>query len=140
MVPRSETAQDDSFERSLSFKKIQGKFRFNLGNNIESDKYDQNDMGFLYDNNEISNFFSMGYYIFQPTKLMLKSSYNLEIDHEMLYNPIAYKEVAIKGQANVIWKNRLSTGLSLRYNFEEQDYNEARTDNQVFIRPPKFNS
>ena len=128
------------FNSSLSFKKIQGKFRFNLGNNIESDKYDHNDMGFLYDNNEISNFFSMGYYIFQPTKLMLKSSYTLEMDHEMLYNPIAYKEVAIKGQANMIWKNRLSTGLSLRYNFEENDYNEARTVNRVFIRPPKFNS
>ena len=82
----------------------------------------------------------MGHYIFQPTKLMLKSSYTLEMDHEMLYNPIAYKEVAIKGQANMIWKNRLSTGLSLRYNFEEHDYNEARTENQVFIRPPKFNS
>ena len=82
----------------------------------------------------------MGYYIFQPTKLMLKSSYTLEMDHEMLYNPIAYKEVAIKGQANMIWKIDYQRGLSLRYNFEEYDYNEARTENQVFIRPPKFNS
>ena len=127
------------FNSSLSFKKIQGKFRFNLSNNIESDKYDHNDMGFLYDNNEISNFLSMGYYIFQPTNLMLKSNYTFELDHEMLYKPITYKEIAIKGQTNVIWINRLSTGLSVRYNFEEHDYNEARTENQRFIRPPKFN-
>ncbi len=130
----------NGFNSSLSFKKIQGKFKFNLSNNIESDKYDHNDMGFLYDNNEISNKLTLGYYIFKPTNLMLKSNYTIDIDHEMLYKPIAYKEVAIKGQTNIIWKNRLSTGLSLRYNFEEHDYNEARTENQVFIRPPKLNS
>ncbi len=130
----------NGFNSLLSIKKIQGKFRFNLTNNIESDKYDHNDMGFLYDNNEISNKLSIGYYIFQPTDLMIKSNYKIDIDHEMLYKPIAYKEVAIKGQTNIIWKNRLSTGLSLRYNFEEHDYNEARTENQVFIRPPKINS
>jgi len=130
----------NGFNSLLSIKKIQGKFRFNLTNNIESDKYDHNDMGFLYDNNEISNKLSIGYYIFQPTDLMIKSNYTIDIDHEMLYKPIAYKEVAIKGQTNIIWKNRLSTGLSLRYNFEEHDYNEARTENQVFIRPPKINS
>lgn len=132
--------KQNGFNSLLSIKKIQGKFRFNLTNNIESDKYDHNDMGFLYDNNEISNKLSLGYYIFQPTDLMIKSNYTIDIDHEILYKPIAYKEVAIKGQTNIIWKNRLSTGLSLRYNFEEHDYNEARIENQVFIRPPKINS
>ena len=29
---------------------------------------------------------------------------------------------------------------TIRYNFEEYDYNEARIDNQVFIRPPHFNT
>ncbi len=128
------------FNSSLSFRKIDGKFRFYLGNNIESDTYDHNDMGFLYDNNEISNALSLGYYIFQPTNLIMTSNYTLDIDHQMLYKPIAYKEIAIKGQAHVVWKNHLFTGLNLRYNFEEHDYNESRIENQVFIRPPKFNS
>ena len=128
------------FNSSLSFRKIDGKFRFYLGNNIESDKYDHNDMGFLYDNNEISNTFSLGYYIFQPTNLMISSDYTLDIDHEMLYKPTSYKEVAIKGQAHVVWKNHLFTGLNLRYNFEEHDYNEARERGRVFIRPPKLNA
>ncbi len=134
------TEKQIGFNSSLSFRKIDGRFRFYLGSNIESDTYDHNDMGFLYDNNEISNAFSLGYYIFQPTNLMIKSNYTLDIDHEMLYKPIAYKEIAIKGQAHVVWKNHLFTGLNLRYNFEEHDYNEARIENQVFIRPPKLNS
>jgi len=134
------TEKQIGFNSSLSFRKIDGRFRFYLGSNIESDTYDHNDMGFLYDNNEISNAFSLGYYIFQPTNLMIKSNYTLNIDHEMLYKPIAYKEIAIKGQAHVVWKNHLFTGLNLRYNFEEHDYNEARIENQVFIRPPKLNS
>ncbi len=134
------TEKQIGFNSSLSFRKIDGRFRFYLGSNIESDTYDHNDMGFLYDNNEISNAFSLGYYIFQPTNLMIKSNYTLDVDHEMLYKPIAYKEIAIKGQAHVVWENHLFTGLNLRYNFEEHDYNEARIENQVFIRPPKLNS
>ena len=43
------------FKSYVHFQKIQGNFRFYLGNNIENDKYDPNDMGFLYDNNEINN-------------------------------------------------------------------------------------
>jgi len=128
------------FNTALDFSKIKGKFRFNFRNNIESDTYDHNDMGFLYDNNEISNSLSMGFYMFQPTNLMIKSNYTLDLDHEMLYKPIAYKEIAIKGQAHIVWKNHLFTGLNLRYNFEEHDYNESRIENQVFIRPPKLNS
>ena len=128
------------FNSSLSFRKIDGRFRFYLGNNIESDTYDHNDMGFLYDNNEISNFFSLSYLTFQPTDLIIKSDYKIDINHEMLYKPIEYKEIAIKGEAQVVWRNHLFTGLNLRYNFEEHDYNEARIENQVFIRPPKINS
>ena len=137
---KTEPEKEIGFSSSLSFKKIQGNFRFNFSNSIESDKYNHNDMGFLYDNNEINNFLSLGYYIFQPTNLMIKSNYSLDLNHEILYNPIAYKDFSIKGQTNIIWNNRLSTGLNVRYNFEEHDYNEARRSNQIFIRPPKFNS
>ena len=59
---KTEPEKEIGFSSSLSFKKIQGNFRFNFSNSIESDKYDHNDMGFLYDNNEINNCI-MGYYI-----------------------------------------------------------------------------
>ena len=62
-------------------------------------------MGFLYDNNEISTDLGFGYYIFEPTSLIIKGDYNLHINHQMLYKPISYKELNVNGTAHIIWKN-----------------------------------
>ena len=127
----------------LSFikaEKIKGKFRFQMSNYIESDRYDHNDLGYLRDNNEVVTNLGLGYYIFEPIGKIIKAEAEFEAEHKMLYKPFDYKQLELESKFHVVWKNHLFTGISTKYNFEEHDYNESRTSGRVFLRPARLNS
>ena len=127
----------------LSFikaEKIKGKFRFQMSNYIESDRYDHNDLGYLRDNNEVVTNSGLGYYIFEPIGKIIKAEAEFEAEHKMLYKPFDYKQLELESKFHVVWKYHLFTGISTKYNFEEHDYNESRTSGRVFLRPARLNS
>ena len=127
----------------LSFikaEKIKGKFRFQMSNYIESDRYDHNDLGYLRDNNEVVTNLGLGYYIFEPIGKIIKAEAEFEAEHKMLYKPFNYKQLELESKFHVVWKNHLFTGISTKYNFEEHDYNESRISGRVFLRPARLNS
>lgn len=124
------------FSSLASIKKINNTIQYSFRNYIESDEYDINDMGFLYQNNEINNEYRLSYNIFSPINKILRGSMEIATEHKMLYKPILYNALIIKSENELIWKNHLYTKLGIRYFFEEHDYFESRADDQKFIRPP----
>ena len=52
------------FSTFVNIQKINGHIQYKLQNYIESDNYNINDMGFLYQNNEINNSANLSYNIF----------------------------------------------------------------------------
>jgi len=124
----------------IKAEKIKGKFRFEISNYIESNKYDHNDLGYLRDNNEVVTNLGLGYYIFEPIGKIIKAETEFEAEHKMLYKPFDYKQLELESKLHVVWKNHLFTGISAKYNFEEHDYNEARLSGRVFLRPARLNS
>ena len=138
---KDENSQN-GFSSSFSLYNINGNTRFRLNNYIESDQYDINDMGFLYQNNEVNTSTSIGYNIFssdhkiaQKLKI-LKGEIKLSTEHQMLYKPFKESKIITKLDAWVVNTKHLWMNLKLRYFFEEKDYFEARQENQVFIKPP----
>ncbi|HYE53933.1 MAG TPA: DUF5916 domain-containing protein, partial [Chitinophagaceae bacterium] len=95
----------DGFTNYIEFAKVSGRFQFSLNNNIESDKYDPNDLGILQAPNEMVNEAEFSYNIYQPTKRFLNQYYNLEIRQSYLYKPMVYQRTEIVTSAMVIFKN-----------------------------------
>ena len=124
------------FSSLLNIQKISGEIQYQIQNYIESDKYDINDMGFLYQNNEINNEVNLSYNIFKPIKNILRGQFSLSVEHKMLYKPSLYNELILKWDNHFVFTNHLFFNYGLRYFFEENDHFEARKDNQNFIRPP----
>jgi len=124
------------FSSLLNIQKISGEIQYQIQNYIESDKYDINDMGFLYQNNEINNEVNLSYNIFKPMKNILRGQFLLSVEHKMLYKPSLYNELILKWDNHFVFTNHLFFKYGLRYFFEENDHFEARKDNQNFIRPP----
>jgi len=123
----------------LKLEKIKGNFRFDMSNYIESNKYDHNDLGYLRDNNEVVTNFGLSYNIFEPIGKIIKADTELWGNHKTLYKPMEYKQLEIESKTHIVWKNHLFTGMSIKYNFEEHDYNESRESGRVFIRPARLN-
>ncbi len=124
---------------SVSFEKISGKFLFQLSQNVESDKYDPNDMGYLENNNEFENELEIRYNIYDPFWKILYTKNTLSIDQSSLYAPRKFVELNMELNTFTTFKNHLSVSLNFNTSPGEVfDYFEAREPGRVFIQPANF--
>ena len=139
---KDELMKESGFSTFLNIQKINGNLKYGIQNYIESDQYDINDMGFLYQNNEINNSANISYNVFSSDEKIakkmniLKGGISFGLEHKMLYKPFTYNKLITKFDAWAVNTNHLWMNLKIRYFLEEHDYFESRIENQVFIRPP----
>ena len=118
----------DGYTTELNAGKVSGKWRWNTGASIESDKYDPNDLGFLSNNNSVEQYGEVSLNYNNPTKKYLSHSYSLGYKNTYLYKPFKWSSFELEGGANFLFKNfwdanfRMST-RPIRFN----DFFESRT-------------
>ncbi|MBN1252518.1 MAG: carbohydrate binding family 9 domain-containing protein [Bacteroidales bacterium] len=146
----SEGAVSQIFEDSLdanfgyrsyiSFSKQSGQFRFSISNNIESDTYNPNDLGYLQSNNEVSYYSWIAYNFYKPVWRLLNMYNTLDLYYSKLYNPDEYSQILTSFNSNMTFKNHLTLGWYLEFElFEKHDYFESRVDGRMFIKPTNNN-
>ncbi|HEY4651642.1 MAG TPA: DUF5916 domain-containing protein [Pontibacter sp.] len=124
---------------NVGFNKISGNLRFGLNHHVESNTYEINDLGFLSNNNEISNSASISYNFYQPIWKFLSWNNSMSVSHSMLYAPREFVSTSMSASTNVRFRNFMSAN----WNFgirpgNAYDYFEARSFPQVFIKPPAY--
>lgn len=128
----------DGFTNYIEFAKVSGKFQYGISNNIESDKYDPNDLGILRAPNEVLTEAKLSYNIFQPTKRFLNQYYNLNIIQAYLYKPMVYQRTEIIASGLWIFKNFWDLRLQLSSSPEWfNDYFELQTPSDPRATPRK---
>jgi hypothetical protein len=127
----------DGFNTTIRFAKVSGRVQYNFSNNIESDKYDPNDLGYLVSPNEITNRGGISYIQFTPTKHFLTYHYSLTAFYTRLYKPNAYGNFQM--QASGFWylRNFWDVTLSFGY-FARQDDYFVLFQPGLFVSRPKF--
>ena len=129
------------FSGMLSATKNSGNYRYKLYTFFEDDKYNPNDLGFLYSNNEISNGIDIGYEQLNENDKFIFSKYYLFIKHQSLFTDNKFVNLEIEGETKFMLKNYLFLMLKTIINpYEINDYYEARTDdlNSPVIRSKKY--
>jgi hypothetical protein len=122
---------------NFNIGKQRGKWVYGLGVLQESDTYDPNDLGFIYNNNNRILEVSGGYRDFKPkwdylNRLMIGASASIA----GLYAPRHYTGAYLNGNITLVSKNFNAAGL--RYNgslTESFDFFEPRQWGSYFIRP-----
>jgi Domain of unknown function (DUF5916)/Carbohydrate family 9 binding domain-like len=95
----------DGFNTTVGYSKVGGKWRYAFTNNIESDQYDPNDLGFLTAANKINSTASLSYNQFTPTKNFISYNYGITLRYNMNYDPRAYAAFRIDSRAFWYFKN-----------------------------------
>jgi len=127
------------FKANTEFEKVKGNLRFKLENNIESETFDPNDLGYIQQNNEFSNEIEAEYQVFKPRYFYNNWNFRLRFHHIMLYNPFTYSKSFLSMNGHITLKNNMSMGFfSGRSLTDEHDYFEPRTDGYVYIQPSDF--
>ena len=109
-----ENAKNETgFASFQMFEKSSGNFKFNIAQNIVSQKYNINDLGFLNKNNEVEQSGSVSYQIFKPRGKLRRASFDLNISRNMLYKPQVYSSTNINSGVRIHLTNFFSTGISI---------------------------
>lgn len=129
----------DGYNTTLSFGKVSGNWQYSFSGNVESKKYDPNDLGILFAANEFTYKGSLTYRIFKPTSNFITYSYTISPRLQYLYEPNAFNRFDITGKAFWVFKNFWD--LSFTFNILpgwEHNYFELRTDGRYLRYPTNF--
>lgn len=127
----------DGFNTLLRLGKVSGKIQYYVQNNIESDRYDPNDLGILLANNEVSYSGQISYNQFTPKGNFLTYNYKLSANYGWLYKPYAYTHLRLTGSGFWVFKNFWDVTFTLGSSpYSENDYFVLNTPGRYAKRPP----
>jgi Domain of unknown function (DUF5916)/Carbohydrate family 9 binding domain-like len=129
----------EGFRGYIEFIKTSGKFRFGIGNDIVSKKFDINDLGINFQTNYITGYTNISYRILQPTKTF--NSFSIRNNNYVEINKETSKVQSydVNFNCNVSDKGNNYFGMGINGNpYEVYDYYSPRTDGRFVIQPRKI--
>ena len=130
------------FAGMLSASKNSGNYRYQLFSSFEDDKYNPNDLGFLYSNNEITNGLDIGYEQLQENDNFIWRKHYLFVRNQTLFTDNKFVNLEIEAENKFMLKNYLFAMFKIIVNpYQKNDYYEARTNdlNNPVIRSESIN-
>lgn len=95
----------NGFTSTAAFGKVSGIIQYKASVNIESDKYDPNDLGFLTNNNAFDYSGNFAYVVNKPTRRFLNHNYKLSFANSYLYKPFNWSGFQVNASAFFLFKN-----------------------------------
>ncbi len=129
----------DGYNTTLRYEKVGGKWNYFISGNVESKKYDPNDMGILTAPNEVTYKGSLSYRQPQPTKNFITYSYSINPTLQYLYKPYGYSLFNVT--ANAFWVFLNFWDVSITGSVipgKEHNYFELRTDGRYLRYPANY--
>ncbi|MCW3117427.1 MAG: hypothetical protein JWM28_1509 [Chitinophagaceae bacterium] len=133
------TDKYDGFNTYLRFGKVSGKWQFYVLNNVESEKYDPTDLGYLEAPNEVTYQGNVSYNQFTPTKTFLTHSYSFDVRAMYLSEPYAFNRFDLTGTAFGVFRNFWDVTLTaILTPLKEHNYFELRTPGKYLEYPLNY--
>lgn len=95
----------NGFTGRLALGKVSGIIQYRAAVNIESDKYDPNDLGFLLNNNSFEYNGNISYNIVNPTRYFLNYNVRFSFANTYLYKPFVWSGLRLNANAFFLFKN-----------------------------------
>ncbi len=134
-----DNVSDDGYAYSLDLSKTSGQLIGGIGGSVESKYYDPNDLGFLYNANEMVGYGWLSYNIYEPFGAFNNLWSNLNIWYGGLQDPAVYTGWGIDGNVGVNTRQFFTFGANFEVNPSEgHDYFEPRVDGRDFIIPENY--
>ena len=125
---------------NISFNREGGNFNYGFEYFEESDTYDPNDLGFLYNNNSRSANVYVGYNVYTPFWRFQSTWSSLDVGYERLYKPDAFSNFYFDASLGGTFKNWITAGLFYIVEpVETYDFFEPRVWGRYYTWQPSQN-
>ena len=118
--------------------KVSGSFNFSTMVQVVDDKFNPNDMGIQFYNNNINGSFFAGYAITKPTQWFNRLFNNFNFNYDQLFVPRAYQSLKFNYNSHLQLKNLWWIGLFTNASLKGNDFYEPRVNGRVFKSPAYF--
>ncbi len=136
----SDEDSDTGFNTNIWMGKTGGNFLYRLGNNLESDNYNPNDLGFNRANNNNNSYLNVEYREYEPFLKFLNFSAELGLNYRRRYFPNVFTGLELESSVQATFTNFISTRIWFDYSpVERKDFDETRTLDR-FIYQPEYHS
>lgn len=132
---RGDTAKETGFYSKLGFDKNSGKLNYGIFQEIISDKYNTNDMGYLRRNNQMLTESYIYYQHIEPSGVINEWNANLWWDYYRIIHPSAVFNHEFGFNAFARFKNNYNVQLNAGGSTDKNDYYEPRVKGRYFIDP-----
>lgn len=124
---------------SLSTGKVSGNFKYGYDVEVFDEIYDQNDMGYLQNNDETNHTLSVEYNIYDPFWKMLNWHNAFAVNYSTLYNVSDFSSFQINYNTRGVFSNYLFSFFSISYApLGVIDYYEPRLEDRYYKIPKHF--
>jgi hypothetical protein len=127
------------FLYQVSLEKISGNAHYGIYQEMISDTYDPNDLGYLESNNEFNNGAYFSYDIYDPFWRILDMHNQVSLEYSRLYSPGEFTNLDISYENRNQFKNHLTVGMEAELSpLEQRDYFEPRNEGWFVKLPPSY--
>jgi len=135
---RGDTTLEKGYYGFLQLLKNKGKLQYGVSQNMYSDKYNPNDLGYLQRNNQLTTESYVYYQKIEPFWVIREYNGSLWWDYIRMYNPNTLFGNQIGYNANVIFKNNYNANINGGYATDQNDYFEPRVAGRYYVSPRFF--
>lgn len=129
------------YKTNLSFGKSGGNFMWEIYGSMNTDKFNPNDLGIQFMNNNFETGLNFNYNIYKPFWKLNNSFNSLSFVYQRMYNPNAFWNFGIYGSHHTTFTKRFIT-CGLNYAMEPvitYDYYEPRVFGRFYTYPINYN-
>ncbi|MDR3652743.1 MAG: DUF5916 domain-containing protein [Paludibacter sp.] len=135
---RGDSTLEKGYYGFLSLQKNKGQLQYGISQNLYSDKYNPNDLGYLQRNNILTTESYIYYQIIKPFSIFREMNGNMWWDYLRIYNPSTVYANQMGYNANVTFINNYSANINGGYSTKVSDYFEPRVAGRFFSDPHFF--
>lgn len=135
---RGEENYETGYYGYLAFDKNKGKLHFGVSQNVYSDKYNPNDLGYLQLNNQLLTESYVYYQVIKPFWIVREWWANVWWDYIRMYKPSTLFENQTGYNFNVTFKNNYTVYLNGGLGGNKYDYYEPRVTGRFFYNSHYF--
>jgi hypothetical protein len=119
----------------IDVSKTSGQFQWTLTQQLDTDDFNPNDLGYRRTNNQFSNRVRLSYNIYDPFWKFLSVYNSFSFEYANQYKPFEFMEMNASLRTRLIFINYFSLGGMLYYRPESFDWYEPRVDGRKFREP-----
>jgi hypothetical protein len=136
---RGDTTIDKGYYGFLQLLKNKGNLQYGVSQNLYSDKYNPNDLGYLQRNNQLTTESYIYLQKVEPFWEIREYNGNIWWDYIRMYNPNTLYGNQAGFNANVMFKNNYNVNINGGYSTDLNDYFEPRVTGRYYVSPKFYN-